>query len=371
MTNNKSGVLPSQELRQLIQKRIIHLPEEYQDQLAELEQQIQPSSLDLTLGSHVYRIIARPTAQELQQTPLPKHSYSFDFPLDKEGKILEKDATYLIPTREQFQNLPPEIRGLVNNKSSSGRINLQTKFTTRYGDETLTNYHQGMAYNRITPCLSMIKAHTGDAINQIRFICGNSTLDDLAIRLSAPPFLYDKTGAPLPLNEKYLQDGLICYLELEQEIIGWKAKRNPAHVLDLQLRNYTVEDFWEPLKVDEFGRLLLEAGEFYILATKEKVSVPPDYALEMIPYDLTAGEFRSHYAGFFDPGFGWSSDGSILGSPATLEVIPYENMYVRDGSVICKFKVEKMRSTPDKIYGKDMPSSYQNQPAPKLAKYFK
>ncbi len=372
------GVLPSQEIRELLEQILegnqgnpngagVDRPYNSPD-----ESQIQPASFEPSLGQKVYRITARPTADELQLPALPSHSYLFDFTLDEEGKTIENNCTYLIELREKFLHLPKDVRGYANNKSSSGRINLQVKLTNDKGDDILTETRTGATYVRVMSKLSPLKIHAGDRLNQIRFIYGNAELDDLEIRLREKNtcFMYDKSGGHVLLTADNLNGGLIAHLDLAQEIVGYKARKNPNCVLDLSRRAYNAGDFWDELKVDEHGRLLLEAGEFYILATKEKISVPPSYAMEMIPYNLTAGEFRSHYAGFFDPGFGWSADGSIRGTAATLEVIPYENMYVRDGAVICKFKVERMRSIPDKIYGEGIGSNYQNQQAPRLAKYF-
>ena len=368
----KQGVLPSQEIRDLIQNGFIYVPKEYENQTIS-DSQIQPASVDLTLGNMFYHIWGRPTAEDLKSPHPPPHSYLYQVKLQPEGNVLVNNCTYLIPTREQFQNLPDNVRGYVNNKSSSGRINVQTKLTTQFCDDIIPQHHTGISYNRINAKLFPIKVHLGDTVNQIRFIYGNAEVDDFTIQSNQTKncFLYDKTGAPITLTKKHLQEGLITHLDLETEIIGWKAKHHPSIVLDLSKRDYKEEDFWEKLKVNEHGSLLLEAGEFYILATKECISVPPQFALEMIPYNLTAGEFRSHYAGFFDPGFGWSKDESILGRPATLEVIPHENMFVRDGAVICKFKVERMRDIPDILYGDTLQSNYQHQLGPQLAKYFK
>lgn len=366
---NRQGVLPSQEIRELIQQRFITLVEPSSPDDTIDQDQIQPASLDLSLGTRIYRILGRPTPEELRHASLPSYSYLYDFELDGNGKILEKDCTYLNTANEQCTSLPSGVRGYANNKSSSGRINVQVKTTTLAGDDIITGNGNSPLYLRLTPKIFPLNVHQKDRFNQVRFIYGNAELDDLELqyRQGTSCFLYDVNGDPIPLDEKHLNDGLIAHLDLERDIVGYKAKKNATSVLDTLERNYERRHFWEEVRVDEHGRLLLENGEFYILSTKERISVPPEYAMEMVPYNLTAGEFRSHYAGFFDPGFGWKADGSLRGTAATLEVIPHENIYVRDSVVICKFKVERMRAVPDKIYE----GHYQNQQGPQLAKFFR
>jgi len=373
MSNNKQGVLPSQFIRHLIKNGYIYVPEEYQNSLIS-EEQIQPASVDLTLGNHAYCIRGRPSTTQLERYPPEKEFHKYNFPLNTIGTPLDETLMYLIPSQEQCKQLPKGIIGYANNKSSSGRINLQTKLTTKYGDDIIPEQQQSQMYLRIMPKLFPVLIRPGDTLNQIRFIYGNADVSDIEIetRQKEICFLYDKSGNPISLTPTHLNNGLIAHLDLEQEIVGWKGKPNPSETIDLSRRDYPAQEFWEKLHVDKHGRLFLEAGKFYILSTKEYICVPPEFALEMLPYDLNAGgEFRSHYAGFFDPGFGWNKDHTILGRPATLEVIPLENMYVEDGHGICKFKVERMAEIPDKIYGEKPNSNYQQQLGPQLAKYFR
>src|SRR3989338_600215 len=169
-----------------------------------------------------------------------------------------------------------------------------------------------------------------------------------------------------------IDKGLMMSVDLENDIIGWKAKNCNKLVWLNRKAHYNFEDFWEPIKKPGNGRIFLKKGDFYIFSTKEYIRVPPVFAAEMVPYDVSSGEFRSHYAGFFDPGFGYGTNGEILGTPAVLEVIVYENDFIlRHGQPVCKMVFERLMAAPETIYGHNIHSHYQHQRGPKLSKHFK
>jgi len=286
-----------------------------------------------------------------------------------EGAVLEPGAVYLIPLMEQLA-LPSGIRAKSNPRSTTGRLDIFTRVVTDYSDrfDEIEEHYQGPLYLEVLSRSFPVRVTRFMSLCQIRFIRGNSRLSDSdAMHLyEREPLLYEG-DAPVTVPEVMIRGGLFLRASLGgisgTDLVGYKAKRN-SQLIDLsRLNHYDLFDFWEPVFRDSKGRVILERGEFYLLISKEKVRVLPDYAAEMVAYDQASGELRTHYAGFFDPGFGFGPGGEVMGTVAVLEVRALDAPFmVEDGQRFCRLQLEKMASTPDRVYGvKEMGSSYQFQ----------
>lgn len=229
----------------------------------------------------------------------------------------------------------------------------------------------------VVPKSFLIKLRPGDHLNQIRFCSTNSRISEQELEEIYKEYqlLYDNQGRFIPLDKVWIRDydgTLIMTVNLNQEIIGYKCSSRNV-ILDYSRQDfYKAEDFFEPI-IGPKSELVLKKGEFYVLSTKEFIRVPPELAVEMMAYDVSSGEFRSHYAGFFDPGFGYGRNGEIKGRPAVLEVCPYDSDFIlRDNQPICKMTFEKLTEIPIMTYGESgLNSHYKGQIGPRLSKHFK
>lgn len=381
----KHGILPYQRLQQLITEDRIRaeLPIE--------ERQIQPASLDLRLGRKAYRLLSsflpeRADTFSNQGNWLDTYHTDlvmYDMDLSN-GAILEKGHVYLVPLLESLQ-LPKTLRGRANPKSSTGRLDIFTRVITDLNvgfDDIRPGYH-GPLYLEIVPRSFTIKVQTGMSLNQLRLIDGRATVSDtrlLALH-KLEQLLYHQTPRftepqPLETNQLRIDQGLFLRVDLQgsseasDSIVGYRAKKN-SHVIDLsKIGHYAAVDFWEPIKRTPNATLLLEPEEFYILASKERIRVPAGYASEMVAYEAACGELRTHYAGFFDPGFGYGT-GELNGTQVVLEVRPHDVPFlIHHGQTFFKVVYEKMMEIPDQVYGTALGSSYQQQGLT-LSKHFK
>jgi dCTP deaminase len=297
------------------------------------------------------------------------------------GAILEKGHVYLVPLLESLR-LPPTLRARTNPKSTTGRLDIFTRVITDLHagfDDIPPGYH-GPLYLEIVPRSFTIKLRTGQSLNQLRLIQGQAVVSDSALRAlhrKTPVLYHNEPGArPLAPGELKVDRGLFLRVDLHGEsgrddsVIGYRAKKN-SHVIDLsKVGYYVATDFWEPIRRHRHDTLLLEPEEFYILASKERISVPPAYAAEMVAYEAACGELRTHYAGFFDPGFGhgW---GEIAGTQAVLEVRPHDVPFlIHDGQTFFKVVYQRMLEVPTEVYGARLGSAYQHQGLT-LSKHFK
>jgi dCTP deaminase len=336
-----------------------------------LDQQYQPASLDLRLGEKVYRVqCSFLPGQETVEKKLSSYTIHSKRLTEDEGFPLEPGVVYIIPLMEELA-LPPGIRGKANPRSTTGRLDLFTRVITDHGerfDEIPEGYH-GPLYLEVLSRSFPVRVMRGLALSQIRFIRGTWRCTDPEVI-----DLYEREGAllyegdePIGIGEVMLREGLFLRVDLggiaKTNWVGYKARRNSA-LIDLgRLNCYQILDFWEPVFRDRNGRVILERGEFYLLTSKEKVRIPPNYAAEMVAYEQTSGELRTHYAGFFDPGFGHGSGGEVRGTVAVLEVRALDAPFmVEDGQRFCKLQLERMAGTPDVVYGAtEIRSSYQFQ----------
>lgn len=359
MNDNAAGILPSQAIAALGATGGIVAPPFAADQ-------IQPASLDLRLGANAFRIRASflpgprfSVAERLAELSLHEIDLSA-------GAVLETNCVYVVPLMERLE-LPSEIAAAANPKSSTGRLDVFTRVISdraREFDKIPAGYI-GPLYLEISPRTFPIVVRAGSRLSQIRFRRGSARLDDAAlIALHRSERLVD--GDPV------IADGLAVSIDLEGRhgTIGYRAKRHTG-VIDVDRRaGYDLLDFWEPLAIHGKAELVLDPDQFYVLVSREAVHVPPLYAAEMVPFDPLVGEFRVHYAGFFDPGFGHSPEGGA-GSRAVLEVRSHEVPFILEhGQIVGRLVYEKVTERPRILYGQGIGSHYQAQGL-KLSKHFR
>lgn len=355
-----TGVLPSQTLRKLINNGAIAADPPV------LDDQLQPASLDLRLGAVAYRVRASFLAGKGQRVDDRLAEFTMHRVDLTEGAVLEKNCVYVIPLAERLR-LPVGITAVANAKSSSGRLDLLTRTITDGGIEfdRIGEGYDGPLYAEVCPRSFSVLVRSGQRLNQIRLRAGQAVLSDAdLIRLHA--------ADPLVSGEAVISEGLGFSVDLRPasgDLVGYRAKPH-AGVIDLdRIAHYPIAEFWEEVRSTE-GRIILDPGAFYILVSREAVTIPPDYAAEMAPYLAMVGEFRVHYAGFFDPGFGHAAAGG-QGSRGVLEVRCHEAPFVLEhGQVVGRLVYERMSDRPDTLYGAGLSSNYQGQGL-KLAKQFR
>jgi dCTP deaminase len=364
-----TGILPSQEISNLIGRgNISATPAINPDH-------IQPASLDLRLGDMAHRVRASflPGPNSTVEAKIKELRMAR---VDLTGApVLEKDCVYIVPLVEEL-NLPENISGKANPKSTTGRLDIFTRLITDYGTEfdRVPPGYKGKLYAEVVSRTFTVAMRAGMRLSQLRFVQGNPVSGDRTIRElnQEEPLVYmDEEDSP---GKARLHRGLRITVNLEAseagEVIAYKAKRYaPAIELD-KINFYSTEEFWEVRHQNASKNLILEPGDFYILASRERVRVPPDFAAEMVPFDPSDGEFRIHYAGFFDPGFGYGSS-DIKGTRAVLEVRAHEVPFLMEhGQLVGRLNYMPLLSRPNKIYGTNIGSSYQHQ-ALTLSKQFR
>ena len=338
---------------------------------------IQPASVDLTLGETAHRLRSSFLPdRESVETKLKDLSQGI---VDlHRGGFLEHRVPYLIELRERL-DLPSSLRGKANPKSSTGRLDVFTRIITDHSyqfDEVRAGY-SGRLYLEVVPISFPIKVREGLSLNQLRLIARSAsrlTDDDIRAAHGMTPLLYQE-GEPVPDSRLAVSSGLFVSVDLkgnEDGVVGYKA-RSHTRLLDLTTADQIdPRDFWEPVRRERGDRIVLEPEVFYLLLSQEGVSIPPNLAGEMVAYDPTSGELRTHYAGFFDPGFGFGDGvaGRTQGSRAALEVRAHDVPFmIEHGQSVCKLSFERMTRPPAHLYGTLESSHYQNQ-ATTLSKYF-
>ncbi len=355
-----TGVLSSQQIQGMIDSGAI---------VADIPvnpAQIQPASLDLRLGHTAYRVRAsflagegRSVAERLNEFEMHRIDLSA-------GAVLEKGCVYVVPLMESLA-LPEDVQATANAKSSTGRLDLLTRAVTDGGAEfdRIPAGYTGPLYAEICPRSFSVLVRPGMRLNQVRFSAGDAVLTDADLTaLHASDQLVD--------CDPVISDGLGFSVDLRPTtgtLVGYRAKPHTG-VIDLDnIDHYQPADFWEEVHTSA-GQIILDPGAFYILVSREAVHIPPQYAAEMAPYLAMVGEFRVHYAGFFDPGFGHSAAGGT-GSRGVLEVRCHEAPFVLEhGQIVGRLIYERMDTVPDTLYGAGLSSNYQGQGL-KLSKHFK
>jgi dCTP deaminase len=357
------GILPDREIAALWKDGALAAPRPLD------ADQIQPASLDLRLGERAWRVRAsflpgpaHTVAEKLDRLKL----HEIDLTA---GAVLETGCVYIVPLLEHLA-LPAVVSASANPKSSTGRLDIFSRVMTDRGPEfdKIPAGYSGPLYMEVSPRTFPIIARTGSRLSQIRFRIGNAVLSERDLQaLHASERLVavkapNISGGGVALSIDLTGDG--------NRLIGYRGKRHTGLIDVDQRAAHEVVDFWEPLYDHGTGQLVLDPDEFYILVSREAVHVPPAYAAEMTPFDPLVGEFRVHYAGFFDPGFGHSAAGGA-GSRAVLEVRSHEVPFILEhGQIVGRLVYERMRARPDALYGADLGSNYQAQGL-KLSKHFR
>lgn len=363
MSAFKNGIQSAEAIVRLTDAGII------QPMTAYADGQVQPASLDLRLGKKAYRVRAsflpgpgRTVLERLADISLHEIDLA-------SGAVLETGCVYIAELQEAL-HLPPDIAAAANPKSSTGRIDVFTRVITdgaREFEDVPAGY-KGPLYAEISPRTFPVLVRTGSRLSQLRLRKGNVRLSDAELIA-----LHRQEGV-VASEEPSIQDGVAVSVDLSgfgtDKLIGYRAKRHTGLIDVDKPGSCPVADYWEPLYADSRQSLILDPGQFYILASKEAVHVPPDYAAEMVPFDPLVGEFRVHYAGFFDPGFGHKAAGGA-GSRAVLEVRSRDVPFILEhGQVVGRLIYERMAERPQSLYGTDLGSNYQAQGL-KLSKHFR
>jgi dCTP deaminase len=369
-----AGIWPDAWLLEAVESGVIDAPD-----FAEV--QLQPASIDLTLGdvAHRLRCSFLPGKNDTVENQMRSFVIGPPIPLE-DGAILERNRPYLIRLREGL-DLPKRVRARANPKSSTGRLDVFTRvITDRNGmfDDVKAGY-RGPLYLEVVPRSFAVTAKTGLALNQLRLMKGDSLeieVPDAEIRAAhrTDPILY-RNGQPVDRRDVYTQGGLWLTLDLlkrDEEPVGFRAKHNSS-LVDLSLVDaHDPEDFWETVVPETGNRVVLEPEDFYLLLSAEAVRIPPQYAAEMTAFDPAGGEVRTHYAGFFDPGFGHDPTGLFSqGSRAALEIRAHDVPFAVDHlQRVCSLRFERMAGEPTTLYGSQRGSHYQGQMST-LSKHFR
>ena len=329
--------------------------------------QLQPASVDLRLGPRAYRVRASflpGPGGSVQERLDDLKLHEFDI---ENGAVLETGCVYVVPLQESLQ-LPPSIAASANPKSSTGRLDV---FTRVIADgvsafDLVPAGYAGPLYAEICPQTFPIVVRKGSKLSQLRFRLGNPRESDAGL-LSLQERETLVSGAKADIH-----DGIALSVDLTGDggIVGFRAKKHTG-VVDVDVPGACViADYWEPVRADAKRRLILDPDQFYILASKEAVHIPPTHAAEMMPFNPLVGEFRVHYAGFMDPGFGHSAAGGA-GSRVVLEVRSHTVPFIlEDGQIVGRLVYERMMEVPEILYGRELGSNYQAQGL-KLSKHFR
>lgn len=334
--------------------------------------QIQPSSIDLRLGARAWPLLssflpgARGVERKLGRLALD------ELRLDAERPTLFQQNTVYLVEVEEVLELPPEVWGRANPKSSSGRLDVFVRLLTEHGHafDMVPAGYRGRLYMEVTPQSFHVLVRRGDTLGQLRLACGRPRLDADALAgvQEATPVIRWSDGRPGPVSDDDTP-GVQMSVDLQEgEVVGYQARLNRPPI-DLARRDYDRERYWAPIPADPSGEgVVLEPEQFYIFATRERLCIPPQLCAELVPFDATKGELRTHYAGFIDSGFGWGAEGS--GARLVLEIRTRDVPFLLEhGQPLFRVELLRNRTDPDVLYGRDLASNYQMQGL-KLAKQF-
>jgi len=366
-----SGILPWQQIKRLVEIGRVSATADIPDS------QIQPASIDLRLGNEAYRVQAS-FLRGRSATLRTKVRELLDETIDlaqPTPPLLQPGVVYIIPLLERLK-LPNDVQGVANPKSTTGRLDVFTRLITECGDEFdhVPRGYSGELYVEVSSRTFPVRVKAGMKLNQLRFVrgasarLGHGSLRELA---KEERLIYDAEGSP----GNHIGDGVVITVDLEGDdcsgIVAYKAKGSGQAIELDKINYYESAEFWEAIPRPRNGRMILETGGFYLLASKRRVRVPLDHAAEMVAHDPSMGEFRVHYAGFFDPGFGYGANGEIPGTKAVLEVRAYEvPILLEDDHLVGRLHYYPMAGVPNRVYGSSIGSSYQQQGLA-LSKQFK
>ncbi|HUZ74994.1 MAG TPA: 2'-deoxycytidine 5'-triphosphate deaminase [Stellaceae bacterium] len=355
----RTGILPYQQIRAMLREHeIVSLAAEIS------ADQVQPASLDLRLGATAYRVRAS-FLPGRQATVMDRIAQLDGYAIDlTAGAVLEKGCVYVVPLMEQLALQGSSgVTGFANPKSSTGRLDILTRLLTDRCEafDQVERGYQGPLYIEVAPRTFSIVVRAGSRLNQVRFRRGSPAVAVTEIqRLHEEGQLVVADDARRNIREKLVGVTIDLTGQGTGALIGYRAKKHTDRIDVDRVGAYEPLDFWEPLYFRRQPTIVLDPDEFYVLVTREAVRVPPDYAAEMIAYDTSVGEFRVHYAGFFDPGFGWDMSGGT--SRAVLEVRSHEVPFMLEhGQTVGWLRYERMMARPDRLYGAAIGSTYLNQ----------
>lgn len=359
---SESGILCDSQIKGLLQGNAISITEPL------APNQVQPASMDLRLGTKAHRVRASflPGQSHLVAAGLKRWTlHEIDI---SEGAVLETGCVYIVPLMESLA-LPDGMAATTNPKSSTGRLDVFTRVITDHAQEfdKISEGYHGPLYLEISPRTFPIVVRSGSRLSQIRFRTGQPTLSMDALKQEQETkTLISDANANISAN------GVAVSIDLigdDDGLIGYRGKRHSSVVDVDRVGAYNRFDYWEPIHQRGHQHIILDPDEFYILVSQEAVHVPGHLAAEMVPFDPLVGEFRVHYAGFFDPGFGSEKAGG-LGSRAVLEVRSHEVPFILEhGQIVGRLIYEQMLQLPETLYGADLKSNYQAQGL-KLSKHF-
>lgn len=388
------GVLAVQHIKELVNAGLIGYQAGYEIQ----EDQYQPNSIDLRLGEKAYRVRSSFLPENEKVESKINKLFQYEFSL-KEGAVLEPNCVYIIPLLEHLhldqlnmmhqsklfdtsndasstiQTILP-LTAKANPKSSTGRLDVFTRVITDFSHrfEEIQAGYNGPLYLEVVPKTFPIKVKTGQRLNQLRIIHGKAPVkdEDLLRTHLTEPILYHGNGEPLSIDKINVNNGLFLSVDLtgnKEDLVGYKAKNHRSFIDLDQVGFYNWKEYWEPIYESERDYLILEPESFYIFASKERCAIPPNLAAEMVAYDTGTGEIRSHYAGFFDSGFGFGE--GRKGAKAVLEIRVHDVPFlIEDGQTICSMVFESNVEIPLFTYGNSLNNNYQDQGL-KLGKHFK
>jgi dCTP deaminase len=357
-----TGIVPSHILRREIRaKRLVVASEDIE------ETQIQPASIDLRLGDIAYRVRASflPGKTTVREKLTAATFHEIDI---RDGAVLETGCVYIVPLQESVR-FTKRVSGITNPKSSTGRLDVFTRVITDRAQafDRIEEGYSGPLFAEINPRTFPILVRKGSRLSQLRIRSGSRTVSDTELkRLSSE---YQLTDGKLDINE-----GLAFTVDLKGDggnrPVGFRAKRHSGFIDVDKIGAYDFQDFWDPIFPTRSGDLVLDPNEFYILVSSESLAIPPEYAAEMVPFNPLVGEFRVHYAGFFDPGFGYEP-GRPPSARGVLEVRSREVPFIlEDGQVVGRLVFERLTDPPPESYGQGIGSNYQRQGL-KLSKHFR
>ena len=355
------GILVSQTLRAMVENGSISALKPFG------ERQLQPSSLDLRLGARIWQLqcsfLPGPAGVERKLGRLATALWRAD---RDEPLVLHRGGVYLAEIEEVLE-LPKEVWGRANPKSSTGRLDVFVRLLTEHGEafDTIPKGYSGRLFLEITPQSFHVAVRRGDTLCQLRLGCGRPALDAAELELyqrQAPLCMWsDGSSAPV-VNERSASILLSVDLQgVEERPAGYLAKRHQPPI-DLASRDLPVKQYWTPLHVSHGEGQVLEPEQFYIFATRERLRIPPELCAELIAFDATKGELRSHYAGFIDSGFGWTDGDPTSGARLVLEIRTHDVPFLLEhGQALFKLEFVRNESRPDVLYGGDLASHYQMQ----------
>jgi len=381
-----TGILPIQVLRELLRVG------EIAADTPPTADQIQPASLDLRLGATAHRVRAGFLPGPGRQVAKATAEFSLHEIDLRGGAVLETGCVYIVELQERL-SLSPALAGWANPKSSIGRLDVFVRLIVDHAAEfdRVPAGYKGPLYAEISPQTFPVLVRQGSRLNQLRLGRGSPTPSDAALRAVHAEIGLVGEGPQGGSGEAaggatVKKATLDLTIDLSGDpasgpgagLVGFRARRHTALIDVDRAGAYDPAEFWDPLPAEPARRLILDPNEFYILRSREPVKVPPDYAAEMTAYDTQVGEFRAHYAGFFDPGFGYDTQGGRTtdgsrdnqGTRAVLEVRSHQVPFILEhGQIVGRLVYERMAGAPDQLYGAGIGSSYQSQGL-KLSKHF-